>query len=339
VSDDEEKSSIKLKRALVGILSLLALLNTGALIKLYGSGSSLTETAFKNGLVAFYDAKTGTIESITATVEPATPAQPEAEKEATIPATPAKARIAVIIEGVGLSKSALDQALAMPNVFTISISAYSPFISAITNLEKRAERDIFLEVPIASTGGDNGGNLTISADQDGATNNANLQEAFVRLPYATGVYFPSDDGFSGSGASAESIFTTISEKNLPAIIGTPKSVQDMTTIAAGRTPPITQAFVVADSIITGSEILNRLKTAEEEAIKTGYSIVVVRAYDISFKVLQEWYKTLDAEKLEVVKASEITGNNAHAAAPTVTENTTPENTAPSPEQPKESHEH
>lgn len=217
-------------------------------------------------------------------------------------ATPAKtapntAKVAVVIDGLGLSQSATDAAIAkLPAAVTLAFSPYTRNLKKWTEKAKASGHEVLIELPMESKEfpADDPGPLGLLTSIEAKENAQRLDAILKDAGDAVGVLDSEGSKFRESEPHISAVFAKLKEKNLFYVQGEPG-------VRVGEANvPVAVADVVLDERPFRAAVDARLDYAERLAKYQGSAVAAVGAKPVSFERLVLWLE--QAQKKGVVLA-------------------------------------
>ncbi len=302
--------------ALTAVIILLAL-NISVISAVFSSGERLSDSAFKSSRIVYYDALTdefmavkpvslmGVAEKIENAAQHS--ANNNKTEEAVQPSEQAdksviKPKVAIILSGIGISRSATEMALKTPDAISFAVSPYSSFISRIVSGSEASGREYIAEIPVQPGNYpiSNAGKLSMLKSNDLKENLKRLQVILERMPDVRMVFFSIDDAFSDSLEHADSVIGALAGMEMNMVVGSPKSFSARSSLHSG----MIQADVILDDKLDKQAIQNKLDELVKIAKNQGYAIAVARPYPITISEITNW---LEDERSSPVKAVPVSG--------------------------------
>lgn len=218
------------------------------------------------------------------------------------PAPVTGAKIAVVVEGLGLSQVATEAAInRLPTNVTLAFSPYARDLKRWIDRAKAKGHEVLIEVPMegkAFPAEDPGplGLLTVLESKDNAERlDAILKEATG----ATGIFDAQGSKFRESEQHLNEMFAKLKEKNLFYVQGRPG-------IRVGEPEvPTATADVVVDERPFRAAVDARLDFAERLAKYQGSSVAVMSAKPVSYERLALWIEQLAGKGVNLTPVSGV----------------------------------
>lgn len=263
------------------------------------------------------------VETPTATSQaPATPSAAEQAGAASAPATAAptgstipavftpngKPKIAVIIGGLGLSRSVTEQALTLPPGITLGFSPYAHTLTDWFNKAKASGHESFLQIPVepGNYPAVNPGPFALLTELSPEDNKKRLDWILSRGDGYQGVYTEADERFTDSEKQGNDLRTALQQKGLLFVYGKGYRNDAFLQQAGANASSMLVNDVFIDERISAGAIQSQFARLEAAAKKNGYAIAIGSPYPITFKLLEKWLGLLDAKGFQLVPVSQVT---------------------------------
>lgn len=210
-------------------------------------------------------------------------------------------RIAIIVRGLGLSKSTTARALAdMPPDVTLALSAYGRDLQHDADAARADGHEVFLDVPVEPQG-----YPANDAGPEALLSSLGADENRERLKWALGrfVGFPGLVLAAGSPALDNPAIVTalLDDPSLKGLVWAYANAKGF----ADAKVEMTQAAVTIDGAAGPDDIGNALERLEAAARKGGSALAIVSPAPATLDRLKAWTSELDARGLALVPASAL----------------------------------
>ncbi len=235
------------------------------------------------------------------------------KKDAVKPAADVKtAKLAVVINGLGLSQTATDAAITkLPPAVTLAFSPYTRNLKKWIEKAKAGGHEVLIELPMeskefpAQDPGPLGLLTTIEAKENALRLDAILKDAGD----AVGVLDSDGSKFRESEQHISAVFTKLKEKNLFYVQGEPGVRVGETTVATAI------ADVVLDERPFRAAVDARLDYAERIAKYQGSAVASLGAKPVSFERLVLWLEQAQKKGVQIAPISEVLIRSEASSAP------------------------
>jgi polysaccharide deacetylase 2 family uncharacterized protein YibQ len=226
----------------------------------------------------------------------------EIKPDTTPPPATSGAKVAVVIEGLGLSQTATEAAInRLPVGVTLAFSPYARNLKRWIDRAKAKGHEVLIEVPMESKGfpAEDPGPLGLLTVLDTKANTERLDLILKEAAGASGVYDAQGSKFRESEQHVTDMFTALKDKNLFYVQGRPG-------IRVGEaTVPTATADVLIDERPFRAAVDARLDFAEKLAKYQGSSVAVMSAKPVSYERLALWIDQLEGKGVSLAPVSSV----------------------------------
>jgi hypothetical protein len=257
----------------------------------------------------------GTPSTGPAAQNPATPAAPTGMPGAvpggplpSIMARPAKeTEMAIVLTGVGLSRSTLEVVFTLPAVVTLS---FSPYASRVEEMIKEAAAqgyEVLLDLPAEPSDYplSDPGPLALLTTLSEKQNMEQVDALAAISDQIAGFLLPVDEQFSYSVKSISPVLGGLSDKKLPLIY----SAKPGNYFVAAAAQQLKEAVVpygnYLDDQTTKEAIWANFNETAAKARAQGTGVAVVRPYPITVDTINAWLASPDARGIRIVPVSKL----------------------------------
>ena len=235
------------------------------------------------------------------------------KKDAAKPAADVKtAKLAMVIDGLGLSQTATDAAITkLPPAVTLAFSPYTRNLKKWIEKAKAGGHEVLIQLPMeskefpAQDPGPLGLLTTIEAKENALRLDAILKDAGD----AVGVLDSDGSKFRESEQHISAVFTKLKEKNLFYVQGEPG-------VRVGEPiVPTAIADVVLDERPFRAAVDARLDYAERIAKYQGSAVASLGAKPVSFERLVLWLEQAQKKGVQIAPISEVLIRSEASSAP------------------------
>lgn len=211
-------------------------------------------------------------------------------------------KVAVVIEGLGLSQAATEAAInRLPTNVTLAFSPYARDLKRWIDRAKAKGHEVLIEVPMEGKGfpAEDPGPLGLVTVLETKDNADRLELILKEAAGATGIFDGQGSKFRESEEHINAVFTTLKEKNLFYVQGRPG-------VRVGEaTVPTATADVVVDERPFRAAVDARLDYVERLAKYQGSSVAVMSAKPVSYERLALWIEQLAAKGVNLTPVSGV----------------------------------
>jgi len=240
---------------------------------------------------------------------PATPKQPE---------SPATAKVAIIITGMGLSKSSTVEAMKLPPAISFSFSPYSSNLNEWFQAAKANGNSILLDLPLEPNDYPitDPGPYALLTSLTKEENLGRLKELLsLADPALSGLVASRDEKFSSSVENLAALLNELKNHNLRLYFANNNSTSPVLALSSSFDVPVFVSDVIIDDKINEAAIKDKLAELEKSALAKGSGIAIARPYPLTVKEVAAWIQTLDAKGIKLVPAAEIQGGTKQNVVP------------------------
>ena len=224
------------------------------------------------------------------------------------PAASGKLRIAIVMNGLGLSAKATQTALAgLPAAVTVGLLPYASDAPRWLAAARAAGHEVLLQVPMEPFDfpDSDPGPHTVRTGSANTANAERLNWALTRFTGYAGVTNLLGDRLLSDTDALAPVLTTLSRRGLYFYDGGSASQSMAPQVAGGLSAPFAQGSAQLDTIQTALEIDRRLSDLESAARKNGSAVGTAFLYPVSVERIAQWAKTLQSRGFVLVPVSAI----------------------------------
>lgn len=218
------------------------------------------------------------------------------------PAPVSGSKVAVVIEGLGLSQAATEAAInRLPTNVTLAFSPYARDLKRWIDRAKAKGHEVLIEVPMEGKAfpAEDPGPLGLLTVIETKENTERLDLILKAAAGASGIYDGQGSKFRESEEHINSMFTALKDKNLFYVQGRPG-------VRVGEaTVPTATADVIVDERPFRAAVDARFDYAERLAKYQGSSVAVMSAKPVSYERLALWIEQLPAKGVSLTPVSGV----------------------------------
>jgi hypothetical protein len=221
--------------------------------------------------------------------------------------TPKGPRVAIVVVGVGLSRSSSEQIMNLPETISFSFSPYASEISKWAKMAQEGKHEVYLDLPLEPKDYPytDPGPYALLTGLDEAANKERLNEVLKRGVDFKGVVAGPEERFTESQRSSDWLFSALKTKQLTfAFLARPSNHQFMQQAEKSGASVIGVDKVI-DEKLTTEAIDEALEDVESLAKQSGFAVAMARPYPISVLRIDAWLKTLADKGIAVVPLSQL----------------------------------
>ncbi len=242
------------------------------------------------------------------TVEQKTEVKPEAKQEPS-PAVPdkSKPKIAIIMSGLGLSRTSTTEAMSLPSVITFSFSPYSNNLAEWVSQAKQSGHEILLDFPLEPNDYPitDPGPYALLNSLSKEENLLRFRSLLALVEGYSGLLTAKDEKFTASAVNLAPIISEIKDRDLKLIFSERNPSSPVFALSENINFPFWSSEMIIDRKISREDIENNLAELEKIAFLKGSVICTARPYPITARILKQWMESLPGKGIEVVPISSI----------------------------------
>ncbi|MEE2761554.1 MAG: divergent polysaccharide deacetylase family protein [Pseudomonadota bacterium] len=217
-------------------------------------------------------------------------------------------RIAVILHGIGLSRTATLAAInQLPGDITLAFSPYTVNIGNWMGMARSAGHETLIDLhmepndfPISDPGP-----LAMLTKLKAAENIARLHRVLGLSPGFVGVFQVMGSKFATSEAALTPVLSELQKRGLLYVdSGVPKGSVGL-KVAKSIALPRVGVSITLDRVASAAAINSRLVQLEKSARKNNTAVGVAEPYPVTIRRLAEWSKSLNFKKLALAPVSAV----------------------------------
>lgn len=218
-----------------------------------------------------------------------------------------KAKIALVVRDLGLSKSLTLNTLDMKPNLTLGFTPYSMDIKNWINQAIHKGFEVLINIPMQPVDypvNDPGPYALINNLSKGE-NISRFNWISMRSDRIAGYYTNEDETFSNSRSNFMPILERVKEDGRYLVFGNSSNSNGALTLSDSLKLDLKSIDNVIDTVLEEEKIRNKLLLLESQAMKKGYAIGFLNPYPISLRVVEKWMKEIDNNRVVVVPVSAI----------------------------------
>jgi polysaccharide deacetylase 2 family uncharacterized protein YibQ len=227
---------------------------------------------------------------------------------APVPPVGKKYKIAIVVNGLGMSASATKAALdALPAGVTLGFAPYASDVGQWVARARAKGHEVLLEIPMEPFDfpDSDPGPHTLRAGQDEDTNMQRLNWALSRFTGYAGVTNLLGKRFLSDTEALAPVLTSLNRRGLYFFDNGAAAQSVLPTVAAQLGMPAAQSGPALDTIQTALEIDHRLSELETQARANGSAVGSAFLYPVSIARIAEWARGLQSRGFVLVPVSAI----------------------------------
>lgn len=230
----------------------------------------------------------------------ASPAPPETDKD--------KARIALIVTGVGLNTARSEAALeGLPKAVTIAVSPYGQDPQRWINQALDQRREALMMVPMEpnSFPSVDPGPDTLMRDAPEIQTIERLHTVLSKAQGYVGIINDTGSRFTANAIALAPVLDDVSKRGIMVVDARASAYSVLAAEAAKRQIPIAINTRFVDSSLTTEDIRRQLRDLERTAQTLGVAVGVLRDFPVSIEQVLAWEKTLDRDAFILASISAV----------------------------------
>ena len=219
---------------------------------------------------------------------------------------PGVARIAVVIDDLGLNRPNARETLALPGPLTLAFMTYAPSPGDLTEAARAAGHELLVHVPMQpSDDTTDPGPKVLSGALDRAELMARLDWALSRFDGYVGINNHMGSAFTQDGEGMRAVLAELKRRGLMFL--------DSRTIAGSVAGPLAEEIgvmhaardIFLDNDRDVATIRAQLAKAERIARESGSAVAIGHPYDETIAALRSWLPTLSDKNIALVPISAL----------------------------------
>jgi hypothetical protein len=236
------------------------------------------------------------------------PADAYAQPAKTIAGKPDAPRIAIIVDGLGVSQSATTGAIAkLPGAVTLGFMPYGSDVAMLAARARARGHEILLQVPMEPFDypDNDPGPQTLLTTLAPQQNIDRLYWLMSRLQGYVGLTTAMGARFTASDTSFAPVLHEVAKRGLIFVDDGSSPRSTASRIAGANNLPFAKADVVIDAVATPSEIDHALGRLELAARDHGFAVGISSALPVSIDHIAKWSQDLDSRGIVLVPITTI----------------------------------
>lgn len=218
----------------------------------------------------------------------------------------AAGRIAIVVTGLGISRSATAGAIAkLPPPVTLAFAPYGAELEKHVASAREEGHEVMLQVPMEPFDypDNDPGPHTLTARARGEENLDKLHWAMARFTGYTGVMNFMGAKLTADGAALSPILREVGSRGLAFLDDGSSSRSVAGAVAASLRVPAARGDVILDGVPQPEAIDKELARLEEMARRRGLAIATASALPLTVDRIARWARSLEAKNIQLVPAS------------------------------------
>lgn len=231
-----------------------------------------------------------------------------------VPAPPARPKLFIIFDDMGVDRAAFARVIELPGPLTLSFLPYAPDLDAQAAAARAAGDDVLLHLPMEPRGGADPGPRSLRLDMGAERLFETLAFNLEQFDGYVGVNNHMGSRFTRDEAAMKRVLAMLRDRGLFFIdsLTTGDSAALSAGAAVGAEVFVRDVFLDAEP--GGEAVRRQLALAEEIAARTGYAIVICHPRAETIAAVGPWLTTALARGFELAGASSLRAAQAKTAA-------------------------
>ncbi len=218
-----------------------------------------------------------------------------------------KARISIIITGLGLSKNHTSEVLKTEHAITLGFSPYARDVGEWVNQATKNGYEVMLNLPMQPLNYqvNDPGIYAMLQNLSANDNLDRLNNLISKSNKIVGFYSQPNEIFSSSKDDIAPIIERLSEEKFLFLYSGIQNQSAMRSLCSQNMLECLYVNYFAHDEVSEEKIYKQLQLLEAEALKVGHSIGYLNGYPVTLKVMNKWLSAIDTSKIKLVPLSNI----------------------------------
>ncbi|CAL7960941.1 conserved hypothetical protein [Alphaproteobacteria bacterium] len=218
--------------------------------------------------------------------------------------------VALIVVGLGLDSSSINDAYSLPNYVTLGFTPYTDNLNNVVSDASARGYEVLVQIPMQPLDYESNDpgpyalleNLSKQDNEDRLTSIINKITGHI-----TGVYLNEDEVFTSSIDGISTVLPILAQNNLALIYYDPGSLKPISRVQEQMKLKLRSITfgVIVDQILDIGVINNQLKKLQITAMLKGKAIGVLRPYPLCIDAVKVWLAAIEKENIKVVPVSKL----------------------------------
>jgi uncharacterized protein len=222
-----------------------------------------------------------------------------------------RARLVIIIAGIGLSRSASEAAIdRLPGAVVLAIDAYAARPDDWARAARQSGHEILATVPLEDAAipfhDDGPRALRLAASADGQR----LHAVLGSLTGYVGALAVGGTTFGEDAVSLQSVLDELRGRGLLLVDATATRESSRVRVSGPPGPPLVRVDVSIDDALGAASIDRRLADVETIAGERSVGVALARPYPMTLERLRAWMSALDDRRFVLAPVSAVVGRDA-----------------------------
>ena len=219
---------------------------------------------------------------------------------------PKKPLISVLVLGIGTNRESSEQAFKLPMDITLAVNPYAESASVWTESSRNLGHETWLMLPAQPVDfpASDPGPMAVLNDLSLEDNLLRLNQTMATALGYAGLVVPPNTVLGNKKSTFTNLANNMSKRGLAVLsVEAPGEIDNTKLLRESDFGLIADA--IADKVLRESAIKSRLKSIEDIARKNGRALVVINAYPLSIRLIDEWTKELQNKGFVLAPATAL----------------------------------
>jgi hypothetical protein len=240
-----------------------------------------------------------------AVVPAARPAGLPAWQAYAVPARPAKAMVAVIIDDMGLDRRRSQRVTELPAPLTLSYMTYAPHAAEQTSAAHARGHELMMHMPMQPLASLDAGPDVLSEQLPPAEIHRRVEADLNRFGGIVGVNNHMGSRFTAYEPGMKIVMQSLHERGLLFIDSMTSGKSIGMAVARGSGVPTAKRNIFLDDVEDEASVMGQLAKAEQQAKSAGSVIVIGHPHDGTIAALQAWLPGLAKKGITLVPVTTV----------------------------------
>lgn len=232
------------------------------------------------------------------------------EKAWQVYARPAKTatgpKIAVLVTGLGLSRSVAEAAAALPPDVSLSFSPYASDVATWVSAARARGHEVLVDLPAEPVGfpAADPGPQALLTTQSETENEQRLRWVLAHAVGGVGVYLAGTEQFTLAEQAMKPVMSSLAQRGLMMVTGIREPRETLNKTVEALSLPHAEADIRLDELSPDS-IGGQLLAVENLARNRGDALLICGPYPLTVKAVAEWVQELEKKGFTLVPVSAL----------------------------------
>ena len=211
-----------------------------------------------------------------------------------------RAKVAIIIDDVGLDRRVFDQLIDLPGPVTYSFLPYADNLQPMVEQVKEQGGGVMLHLPMEPVGNQNPGPHALRVETSRRKLDKDLTWNLNRFTGFTGVNNHMGSKFTADQSRMARVLQALKKRDLYFVDSVTGPNSRAQSAARETGTVLLRRDVFLDSEASAIEVKRQLAQVEEIARRTGYAIAIAHPYDSTIEVIGPWLASARLRGFDIV---------------------------------------